>query len=119
MRCCSGVTCWCALPALPIPWCEGAIVHALDCAYALLLWVYLLVRPPGPGYSWVSPRGRRPALRLFQRGLFQLRTPDVSIFATGLPCSCVLLTSVSAVLLLSAVQHQILCSLEEKAGCTL
>lgn len=24
---------------------EGAIVHALDYAYALLLWVYLLVRP--------------------------------------------------------------------------
>ena len=47
MRCCSGCTCWCALPALPIPWCEGAIVHALDYTYVLLLWVYLLVRPPG------------------------------------------------------------------------
>ena len=31
---------------------EGAIVHALDYAYALLLWVYLLVRPPGLAYTW-------------------------------------------------------------------
>lgn len=29
---------------------EGAIVHALDYAYALLLWIYLLVRPPGLAY---------------------------------------------------------------------
>ena len=27
---------------------QGAIVHALDYAYALLLWVYLLVRPLRP-----------------------------------------------------------------------
>ena len=31
---------------------EGAIVHALDYAYALLLWVYLLVRPPGLAFCW-------------------------------------------------------------------
>ena len=31
-------------------------MHALDYAYARLLWVYLLLRPPGLGCSWVSAR---------------------------------------------------------------
>ena len=30
---------------------EGAIVHALDYAYALLLWVYLLARPSLSGFQ--------------------------------------------------------------------